>query len=79
MSLTSHVRTRLRSRAAAVTPAIAASLILMAGSPAAAHAQPGSGTPSGSGAPPRSFWGNTAARTGGAATAAGAAGVPRGQ
>ena len=61
MSLTSHVRTRLRSRAAAVAPAIAASLILMAGSPAAAHAQPGSGTPSGSGAPPRSFWGNTGA------------------
>jgi len=44
-------------RAAAVAPALAASLILTLASPSLA-AQP---TPPGSGAPPRSFWGNTGA------------------
>ena len=57
MSLFAHVQVRMHLRAAAVAPALAASLILTLASPSLA-AQP---TPPGSGAPPRSFWGNTGA------------------
>jgi hypothetical protein len=57
MSLFAHVQVRMHLRAAAVALALAASLILMPASPSLA-AQP---APSGSGAPPRSFWGNTGA------------------
>jgi glycosyl hydrolase family 64 (putative beta-1,3-glucanase) len=63
MSLIAHVRTRMHSRAAAVVPAVAVSLILTVASSSSA-ASPGLAAqpvPPGSGAPPRSFWGNTGA------------------
>jgi hypothetical protein len=65
MSLITHVQARISCRAAAVVPAIAVSFILIVASPSLAvqPALPGSAAQPapGSGAPPRSFWGNTGA------------------